>query len=119
MLASKLMPRRQWPGPRQSLDTELMLPMTLRWNDPGISSILPFGFHLRRLRVPNSFQYPVERHRDVERRWKRWLEPTVQVKKPESRRETFSGRAAQKARGYVHCCTPTFNSPITRTKSCF
>jgi hypothetical protein len=36
MLASKLMPRRQWPGPRQSLDTGLMLPMTLRWNDPGI-----------------------------------------------------------------------------------
>jgi hypothetical protein len=63
----------------------------------GILSILPFGFHLRRLRVPNSFQYPVERHRDVERRWKRWLQPTVLVKKPESRREIFSGSSSPEA----------------------
>jgi hypothetical protein len=48
------------------------------WNDHGPRSVTPIP--IRRLPVPNTLQYPLERHRDIQRRWQRLLQRTAAPK---------------------------------------
>src|ERR1700730_7194675 len=59
---------RPWPNRRVTPDAD-------NWNNPGL-----YAFYLtppRRLPVPNTLQYPLERHRDVQRRWQQILQRTA------------------------------------------
>src|ERR1700738_4912704 len=42
------------------------------WNDHGPRSVTPIP--IWRMPVPNTLQYPLERHRDIQRRWQRLLQ---------------------------------------------